>query len=226
MDQILSLYHSVESNISPSIAIDLIKQAIRLPRLYAFSELRDPLRSKFPSPDSSLQQWFDVLDLFAYGTWADYKAKAGGLPGLDEASTKKLKQLSLVTIASSSRLVEYQAAAAQLDIDASQLEQFMLDAILAGLLTGKLDTKRQIMEVRSAIGRDVSGQRLEEIESQLDRLVGQSEGLLSDISQVMEVSRTTQRERSGVAKEYSEINAQQLKMLQRKGARDDRNARE
>lgn len=53
--------------------------------------------------ESEHRAWFDLLKVFAYGTYADYKATPG-LPELGEAETTKLRQLTLVQMASKQRV--------------------------------------------------------------------------------------------------------------------------
>ena len=47
--------------------------------------------------------WYDLLKVFAYGTYGEY-VSTKGLPALGEAETKKLKQLTLVNMASKQRV--------------------------------------------------------------------------------------------------------------------------
>lgn len=40
-----------------------------------------------------------LLELFCYGTWTDYRAQSASLPALNEQQTTKLKQLTVVSLA-------------------------------------------------------------------------------------------------------------------------------
>lgn len=61
--------------------------------------------------DSEHRAWFDLLKVFAYGTYADYKATPG-LPELGEAELTKLRQLTLVQMASKQRVSHQSTVAA------------------------------------------------------------------------------------------------------------------
>jgi hypothetical protein len=48
-----------------------------------------------------------LLELFCYGTWPDYTAQAAALPPLSEQQRHKLKQLTVVSLATESKLLAY-----------------------------------------------------------------------------------------------------------------------
>ena len=78
------------------------------------------------------------------------------LPGITPAQLKKLKQLTLVSLASKARNISYDVLQRELDIpDVRVLEDVIIDSITSGLLQGKLDQASRSLEVVDVIGRDV-----------------------------------------------------------------------
>lgn len=141
--------------------------------------------------DEKFLSSFRMLELFAFGTLADYHAApAGTYPSLGEAHLAKLRLLTLVTLAATSRNLSYSTLIPQLGLGLGmglesarrtgtsgcgestssiasssvakirpramrQLEDIVIDAMYAGILSGRIDQQRQRLEVESVMGRDV-----------------------------------------------------------------------
>ena len=58
----------------------------------------------------------ELLKLFAYGTWMDYKASESSLPALSAEQTKKLKKLTVVSLASQRKNVAYNVLMRELGV--------------------------------------------------------------------------------------------------------------
>lgn len=122
-----------------------------------------------------------------YGTLADYQDRPDAYPPLSPAHLAKLRQLTLVTLASQSRMLSYRhlVDALQLSSDVAgsssstpndtlaptmirKLEDAIIEAMYSGLVAGKLDQKKLRFHVDSVMGRDVAGQEeLKGMEEQL-----------------------------------------------------------
>jgi len=159
----------------------LIGQALSAPNVMVFGELLDmPNVQQLAGTEE--QKMLDLLKLFAYGTYAQYKQNAAQLPPLNPAQTKKLKQLSIVTLASQSRLIPYSVLQDQLDISALRdLEDLIIEAIYQGVIHGSLDQRKQQLEVEFAMGRDLKPESLENMISVLRAWSSQSDALLTNI---------------------------------------------
>jgi COP9 signalosome complex subunit 7 len=106
------------------------------------------------SPET--KPWLDLLKLFAFGTYAEYKANSANLPQLDDAQALKLKQLTIVSLAADSKVIPYETLLAALDLsDTRTLEDCIIEGMYAGLLAGKLDQKTKEFHVTETAGRDV-----------------------------------------------------------------------
>jgi hypothetical protein len=83
----------------------VLKQVLKHPQIFVFGELfQIPSISELEASDH--RAWFDLLKLFAYGTYMDYKAQAQAkkLPELGAAESTKLKQLTIVDMAATQRV--------------------------------------------------------------------------------------------------------------------------
>jgi len=58
----------------------------------------------------------DLLRLFAYGTFQDYKRASSSLPSLSEFETTKLKQLTIVSLAAQSKTLHYATLMKELEM--------------------------------------------------------------------------------------------------------------
>jgi len=159
----------------------LIGQALGAPNVMVFGELLDmPNVQQLAGTEE--QKMLDLLKIFAYGTYSEYKQNASKFPPLTPAQTKKLKQLSIVTLASQSRLIPYSVLQEQLEINALRdLEDLIIDAIYQGVIHGSLDQKKQQLEVEFAMGRDIKPESFERMIAVLKAWSSQSDVLLATI---------------------------------------------
>ncbi|CAE6466245.1 unnamed protein product [Rhizoctonia solani] len=137
-------------------ATKLIADATSAPGTYAFAELLEMPNIRELAANEQHTQWLDLLKLFSYRTWTDYKQLSGSLPQLNPAQATKLKQLSIVSLAERSRILAYPDLLACLDISSvRQLEDLIIDAMYQDVLKGKLDQKEARIEIEYTIGRDL-----------------------------------------------------------------------
>ncbi|KAL6862146.1 hypothetical protein ACP4OV_016795 [Aristida adscensionis] len=145
---------------APQLAA-LVLEATSHPALFAFSELLTlPALSKLAGTQyaSSL----DVLRLFAYGTLKDYKSNSASLPALLPDQVRKLKQLSVLSLAESTKVLPYDQLMQELDVsNVRELEDFLInECMYSGIVRGKLDQLRRCFEVQFAAGRDLTPDQL------------------------------------------------------------------
>ncbi|OAP64305.1 hypothetical protein AYL99_00277 [Fonsecaea erecta] len=131
---------------SPRFIAELIKGAISAPGAYIFTELLSvPVIQSLRGTEA--EPWLKLLEIFSWGTYEEYKANAS-LPPLDEAQTFKLRQLSLLTLASpfaptskntTAGPLTYPGLLASLLLSTPQdLESLITQSIYSGLLTARL----------------------------------------------------------------------------------------
>ncbi|QRV76931.1 COP9 signalosome complex subunit 7b [Ceratobasidium sp. AG-Ba] len=137
-------------------ATKLIADATSASGTFMFAELLEMPNIQELAGNEQHASWVELLKVFSYKTWADYKQANASLPSLNNAQSTKLKQLSIVTLAEQSRILSYSDLLAYLDISSvRQLEDLIIDAMYQDVLKGKLDQKEGRLEVEYTIGRDL-----------------------------------------------------------------------
>lgn len=154
--QALEKYLSLASSLrTPEEAASLILSATGDPSLHVFAEL-------LTAPNlAALQNTihhssFDLLHLFAYQTYSDYADNKSRYPALSPLHERKLRRLSVITLAGRASTLSYDTLRRCLRLSSVRdVEDAVLDAIYAGLLRARLDPRLQTVEVLAAAGRDV-----------------------------------------------------------------------
>lgn len=78
-------------------------------------------------------------------------------PHLNEVMTKKLRYLTVASLASRSRSLRYSELLSELGLSTRrELEDLIIEAMYARIVTGKLDQRSASLEVDRALARDVS----------------------------------------------------------------------
>ncbi|RMZ80987.1 hypothetical protein DV738_g2500, partial [Chaetothyriales sp. CBS 135597] len=138
-------------NASDRVVADLITRATSAPGTYVFTELLQlPVIQRLRTPDrpTEYQAYLTLLELFSWGTYEEYK-NTPNLPALNEAQTVKLRQLSLLSLASpflpatatrsGPATLSYRSLISALSLpDASALESLVTSASYASLLSASL----------------------------------------------------------------------------------------
>ncbi|KAM0934252.1 putative proteasome component (PCI) domain-containing protein [Dioscorea sansibarensis] len=162
----------------------LVLEATSHPSLFAFSEiLSSPNVHKLHGTRYSSS--LDLLRLFAYGTWNDYRSNAGCLPALLPDQVRKLKQLTVLTLAETNKVLPYDQLMQEIDVsNVRELEDFLInECMYVGIVRGKLDQLRRCFEVQFAAGRDLRPGQLNNMIQTLTNWVGTSDNLLLTIQE-------------------------------------------
>ncbi|KAH0918212.1 hypothetical protein HID58_025872 [Brassica napus] len=177
--------------------VPIIVDATSHPSLFAFSEiLALPNVAQLEGTSDSV--YVDVLRLFAHGTWGDYKCNqplvttfrmfryscnASRIPQLSPDQILKLKQLTVLTLAESNKVLPYDTLMVELDVtNVRELEDFLInDCMYAGIVRGKLDQLKRCFEVPFAAGRDLRPGQLGNMLHTLSDWLNTSENLLVSI---------------------------------------------
>ncbi|KAG0633842.1 hypothetical protein HOY80DRAFT_895900 [Tuber brumale] len=196
-------------------AADLVMQATAAPGCFVFSELLEMPNIQALAKTGDGKRYFDLLKIFAYGWYGDYRDNAKNLPPLSAAHLHKLKQLSLITLSSQGpQNLTYTSLQRTLDLPSTRaLEDLTISAIYAHLLVAKLDTKAARIEVSSTAGRDVAPEEIPDMIATLKNWCRQCEDVLGDIDEQV---RCVQREaiaRKRAADEYERIVAMRKEIV-------------
>ncbi|KAL9600796.1 MAG: hypothetical protein Q9219_002934 [cf. Caloplaca sp. 3 TL-2023] len=182
-----------KSATSPHSAVSLVNQATSAPNTYVFAELlQTPNISALKSAPSEYSQYHTLLEIFAWGTWADYSSSSSNLPQLSEPQAHKLRQLSLLSLATSPSTLTYPHLLQALSLPSVRvLEDLVISSIYAGLLTAKLDTQSQRVDVSSVSPlRDLRPGSIPTLISNLDAWDARCVSVLDDLEhQVKEVKQ-------------------------------------
>ncbi|BEJ17981.1 hypothetical protein CspHIS471_0702580 [Cutaneotrichosporon sp. HIS471] len=162
-------------------AAKVILDATAAPGVYTFGELLDV---------PSIKESYRLLQLFAYGTLADYTASPGAFPPLSPAHATKLKHLTLLSLALQTRALPYSELTPALGTASTpELEALVIDAIYAGLLTGKIHHYEQVLHVDSVTGRDLRPSDLDAVKGGLETWCRNAQSLLAALDEQIAAAR-------------------------------------
>jgi len=88
-------------------AVSLIQQALEAAGVYVFGELLDHPNIGALENTEPGGGYYRLLKIFAYGIYADYLAEVATLPPLTDAMKKKLRLLTVATMATKAKLLRY-----------------------------------------------------------------------------------------------------------------------
>lgn len=159
-----------KSATSPQAATQVVTQATSAPQTFVFSELlQTPNIQALDKASIDQRNYLQLLYIFSWGTWQDYlgmhslpdslscvtrepnaSVAKPGLPKLSDIQAQKLRQLSLLTLSTTPNLLTYSHLQEALSLDSTRaLEDLVISTIYAGLITAKLDTVAQRVDVSS-----------------------------------------------------------------------------
>ncbi|KAH8090625.1 hypothetical protein HD553DRAFT_302911 [Filobasidium floriforme] len=189
-------------------AAKIVQTATAAPGVYGFGELLDVpnIKQLQESPEHSSS--YKLLELFAYGNLADYKANQSGFPALNESHINKLKHLTLVSLCLDSRTLPYDHLLRTLEIaSVRDLEDLIIDAMYSNVLGGKLNQERGTLSVDWVIGRDISrvGGGMEEVQRKLAAWCDNAQGILNSIDRQIANAKAESSRNRQVNAEYLDV---------------------
>ncbi|ORY70227.1 uncharacterized protein BCR38DRAFT_102541 [Pseudomassariella vexata] len=171
-----------KSATSPRAAADLITRATSAPGTYVFAELREAPQVQALSQSAEHAPYLNLLDIFSYGTYDSYKSTAN-LPSLNDQQAIKLRQLSLLTLARDPNNLSYASLQKSLDLpDTRALEDLVISAVYADLITAQLDPYNQTVHISSVSPlRDLAPNSIPNMLSSLQTWSNRCTSTLSDL---------------------------------------------
>lgn len=123
------------------------------------------------------------MQLFAYGTWPDYVRQSSAIASLSVAQQRKLKVLTIASLAACRRTLPYQELMAQLDlVSIRELEDLIIsDCIYTGVVQGRLDQRARCLHVEHALARDVPPEGLPQLIQSLDEWLDNAQQVMAGI---------------------------------------------
>jgi COP9 signalosome complex subunit 7 len=132
---------------------------------------------------------FAATEAIAYGTYREYREgeKAGKLPPLTESAEKKLRQLTIASLAYDHQRIPYSRLMEELEMnDLRALEDLVIDAVYLGVVAAKLDQKNQCIVVSGVMGRDLRFEDIGKLGDALASWSAQSEALIQKLNSELE----------------------------------------
>ncbi|KAL3537075.1 hypothetical protein ACH5RR_000441 [Cinchona calisaya] len=172
------------SNQKGSALASVITEATSHPSLFAFSEILSvPTVLQLNGTEHCV--YLELLRMFAHGTWSEYKSVASRLPQLVPDQVLKLKQLTVLTLAETNKILPYEVLMQELDVsNVRELEDFLInECMYMGIVRGKLDQLRRCFEVQFAAGRDLRPGQLGNMIQTLSNWLATSDNLLVSIQE-------------------------------------------
>ncbi|XKL65188.1 hypothetical protein PGB90_005274 [Kerria lacca] len=177
LDQFVLLAKGVKG----AAAAELIKQTLDAPGVYVFGELLD-MPSIKELENGHFSNVYQLLQIFAHGTYKSFLENKDKLPHLSDLQQKKLQHLTIVSLATKMNCIPYSVLLNEVDIkNVRDLEDLIIDAIYADIIRGKLDQKNSYLEVDFAIGRDFKEDDLMNITETLKEWCESCESVLSEV---------------------------------------------
>lgn len=165
----------------------LIDKVLGSPKIYSFGDLlqlpsvmalsgdaRATQTEKYSSDDDHREKClksFNTLELFAYGTYRDYISNKSNYIELNDIMKSKLKQLSVISIAETNKVIPYSELQEALEIgEIRALEDLLIETIYTGLISAKLNQLDSVLRIQSTVGRDVKPENISVLIEQLTNL--------------------------------------------------------
>jgi len=216
-------------NAKGAAAVELVKQALEAQGVYVFGELLDMANIQ-DLENTPHAPYLSLLNTFAYGTYKGLmeQSQAGSTPDLTEAMRRKLRLLTVVSLAEQNKLLPYSLLQTELEINSvRELEDLVIEGISAGVVLGKLDQKNSYFEVDFVIGRDIRKMDIGNIVSVLSAWCDNCDSMLTNIeTQVDKVNKEkldTNQHKQELEQKINEVK-QQIKN-QPSGEGDDPDSR-
>jgi COP9 signalosome complex subunit 7 len=167
---------------SPRAAADIITQATSSPHTFVFAELLQTPNIQ-ALRNSEYAKHLKLLEIFAWGTWADYQGNAKELPPLSNAQQQKLQFLSLLPLARSHKPLTYSTLQKSLSISTTEeLESLLTAAIYAELIDATLDPFHQTVLIDSVAPlRDVAPGSIADLGTAFNEWSDRCQSMLADI---------------------------------------------
>ncbi|KAH7344264.1 hypothetical protein BKA66DRAFT_434360 [Pyrenochaeta sp. MPI-SDFR-AT-0127] len=176
-----------KSATSPRAASDLVTQATSAPNTYVFAELLQTPNIQNLRNSEGHASYLTLLEIFAWGSWEDYKAQPN-LPKLSAQQHQKLLLLSLLPLSRSHSTLTYKHLLTALDLPTTRaLEELITTAIYSGLITATLDPAHSLISVTSISPlRDLAPGSLPALQTTLQSWSQRCDSALADLEAQVE----------------------------------------
>lgn len=180
--QLLQQYVLLAKSVRNNAAAELVMRVLDAPGVYVFGELLDMPNIK--ELENTHKREFELLNLFAYGTYSDWKDNQYKLLPLSLMQEKKLRQLTIVTLATQNKRIPYSKLLTDLCLEnLRELEDIIIEVIYADIVHGKLNQMTKTLEIDYTIGRDTKPSDIGSISSVLNEWCRNCENVLIELEE-------------------------------------------
>eukprot|EP00127_Corallochytrium_limacisporum_P004915 Clim_evm59s191 gene=Clim_evmTU59s191 len=215
----LEAYLALAKGTQGAAISDIIVRATEDPQVFCFGELLD-VKGVQDLRDTVHNKFLNLLELFAYGTYTDFKASQGegiDLPDLTPCQLTKLRILTIMSLAARDKQISYATLLQGLDLESNrQLEELLIEAIHAETLDARLDQKYQRLHINGVMGRDVREQDMERLYQSLEGWCSTTKDLLVGIEEQINVARSVKDgrlQRQKALQDQVEVMKQRLRQI-------------
>jgi COP9 signalosome complex subunit 7 len=219
---------------SPRFVANIVTNATSAPQTYVFAELLEtPTIQALAAPDTPAEYkgYLKLLEIFAWGTWQEYQGMhwlqlqstlyqpwsrkitlrtpaTPNLPKLSAEQSLKLRLLSLLTLATTTKPLTYQTLMKSLSLPTTaDLESLVTTAIYANLISARLSpasTPPTINVTSVAPLRDVQPQSLPQMVTLLTEWESRCGEVVTDLETEIARVKTNAQKRFAKEKAYRE----------------------
>ena len=182
----LSFYVTMAKASKGRATAQVIFEALSSPNVFVFGELLDVPSVAELKGNTECGAAYELLKIFGHETYLSYHSRKGELGDLTKEQANKLKQLTIISLATRSRHLKYEDLMRELNVsDIRTLEDIVIEAITNDLIKGKLDQAARCMEVYDVIGRDVKKDDVDSMLAVLDKWHETSSLMISKLDDMM-----------------------------------------
>uniref|UniRef100_A0A0K8VSP2 COP9 signalosome complex subunit 7 n=1 Tax=Bactrocera latifrons TaxID=174628 RepID=A0A0K8VSP2_BACLA len=192
----LKQYCATAKSSTGSQLLDVVRQVLEAPSIYVFGELL-ALPNIQELKDGIHSKYLNTLNLFAYGTYKQYRQQPGEYLELTATMQKKLQHLTIVSLAIKNKCIPYEVLLEELEINnVRHLEDVIIEAIYADIIHGKLFQNNRFLEIDYAQGRDIPPGYTSKIAQTLSQWVESCDAISNCID--MQITRANSEKARGL----------------------------
>lgn len=180
----------------------LVKMVLDHSTTFVFGELLECPNVKAMQDNAEHRPYLELLRLFAYGTYPDYVARRSELPELSQAQRRKLQLLTIVSLATKTKVIKFAELQAALDVSTErEVENLIIEAVYQNLIVGKMDQEHRCLVVETCACRDCRDEDIDFIidtltnwQSSADRMLQAMNGMVQYSHNSFESQRAAREE--------------------------------
>ncbi|GBG24193.1 Eukaryotic translation initiation factor 3 subunit M [Hondaea fermentalgiana] len=190
--------------------VAILEKVMNHKQIYVFGEILELERVQMLR-GTEFEGALRALEIMAYGTLGDYEAEQSSLPALSEVQQRKLRMLTLVSLASKQKSLPYATVRTALRMQSDrEVEDVVIESMYAGLLRARLYHRERLVVVHWAMGRDLRDEDLDAVAEKLSAWCENAEVVLGTLQKSIAHVQSTRASESSERKDLSLFVAQMV----------------